>query len=282
MAYAVAVIGGVFGSIIGSFLNVVVYRMPRRLSVVAPPSACPQCGHRIRGRDNVPVLSWLLLRGRCRDCAAPISVRYPLVELGTAVFFAAVVWRAVAAGTVESGAVVSAGGAGSGPGWALELIAFLYLASISVSLTLIDIDTHVLPDRIVLPAYIIGAALLGAAALLTHDYGQLVSAAVGLAALWLLYFAMFAVYPGGMGFGDVKLAGVLGLFLGFLGWGTLAVGAFAAFVLGGLFAAVLLVAGRATRKSTIPFGPWMLAGSWLGIFFGPVIAAAYLTVFGLA
>ena len=166
-------------------------------------------------------------------------------------------------------------------GGAAVLLAFLYLAAISIALAMIDLDTHRLPNRIVLPAYVVGAVLLSAGGLLLGDGGALIRAGIGLAALWLLYFAMAMVYPGGMGFGDVKLAGVLGLFLGFLGWPELIVGAFSAFVLGGLFSIVLLLARRATRKSGIPFGPWMLAGAWCGILFGAPIAAAYLSLFGL-
>jgi leader peptidase (prepilin peptidase)/N-methyltransferase len=265
------------GAAIGSFLNVVVYRVPRGESVVSPRSACPRCGHTIRSVDNVPVLSWMLLRGRCRDCAAPISVRYPVVELGTAVFFALVAWWLVsgyvASGDLRTSAAIAA---------LLALVAYLYLAAISVALTLIDLDTHTLPNKIVLPAYAVGIALLGASALFAADYGRLLSAGVGMASLWLLYLAAALLYPGGMGLGDVKLAGVLGLFLGWLGWGSLFVGAFAAFILGGVFALVLLATKRVTRKGGIPFGPWMLAGAWVGILAGESVWRWYLALFGLA
>ncbi|GAB3028540.1 hypothetical protein GCM10027052_00090 [Parafrigoribacterium mesophilum] len=165
--------------------------------------------------------------------------------------------------------------------WVLGLIAFLYLAAISVVLALIDLDTHTLPNRIVLPSYIVGVALLGMSSVLAGDYGQLLRAGIGMAALWLAYLAMAFAYPGGMGFGDVKLAGVLGLYLAWLGWGTLIVGAFAAFLLGGLFAVGLLIARKAGRKSGIPFGPWMLLGCWVGTFFGDSIARGYLVLVGL-
>lgn len=271
---------GLFGTLIGSFLNVVVYRVPKRLSIVSPPSACPGCGHPIRTWDNIPVLSWLILRGKCRDCRAPISPRYPLVELGTGLFFAVVAWWAIA-GFVDTSAGISITSAAIF-GFALSLVAFLYLAAITVALTLIDLDTHTLPDKIVLPSYVVGAALLGLSSLITGDYGQLLTAGIGLAALWLLYFLLAVLYPGGMGFGDVKLAGVLGLYLGWLGWGPLAVGAFGAFLLGGVFAIALLVAKRVSRKGGIPFGPWMLAGAWVGILAGAYLWHAYLASFGLA
>ncbi|PXA68943.1 prepilin peptidase [Cryobacterium arcticum] len=260
---------GVFGLAIGSFLNVVVYRVPIHLSVVSPPSACPRCGTHIAPRDNIPVLSWLLLAGKCRTCRTSISARYPLVEAGTALSFVAVTWRMLS-GT--SGAGIASD--------VLVLTGFLYLVAMSIALALIDIDVHRLPNSLVLPSYVVGAGLLGSAAALSGDWVAMLRAGVGMAALWLAYFILSLVYPGGMGFGDVKLAGVLGLFLGHLGWGELAVGAFAAFLLGGIYAVGLLAAGRATRTSGIPFGPWMLVGAWVGIFFGAWLWNGYLAVLG--
>jgi leader peptidase (prepilin peptidase)/N-methyltransferase len=269
------ILAGSLGLLIGSFLNVVIYRVPLKMSIVSPPSACPRCGARIRGYDNIPVISWLLLRGRCRECSEPISARYPLVEVGTGLLFVLVVlrfWPAVVAANAGSTAVAGA---------VLVLIAFVYLATISVVLALIDLDTHTLPNRIVVPAYGVGAVLLGAAGVLSGDGQALLRAAIGAATLFLAYAAMAFGYPGGMGFGDVKLAGALGLFLGYLGWGQLIVGAFGAFLLGGLFTVVLLVLRRANRKSGIPFGPWMLAGAWIGALFGEPVARGYLALFGL-
>lgn len=270
----IAVITGataLMGLLVGSFLNVVVHRVPAGISVVRPPSACPGCGHEIRGFDNVPVLSWLALRGRCRDCRAPISARYPAVELATAVLFAVV--AVVFVPTITDGGS-SAGGAGL-------LLALLYLMAISVALALIDIDTHRLPNVIVLPAYVVVVVLLGGASAMTGDWAAFVRAGIGLVGLGTVYLALALAVPGGMGMGDVKLAGVLGFVLAYLGWGPLAVGAFAAFLLGGTFSLVLMSTGRAGRRSGIPFGPWMLAGAWLGIFLGPVIWAAYLGALGL-
>jgi len=133
---------GVLGLIIGSFLNVVVWRIPRGESIVSPPSACPRCGHRIRARDNVPVVSWLLLRARCRDCHAPISLRYPLVEAATGVLFVLVALRV---------------------GWSWAMPGYLYLAAVGLALALIDLDTHRLPNSLVLPAYPVTAVLLAIA-----------------------------------------------------------------------------------------------------------------------
>lgn len=256
-----AALAGVVGLVIGSFLNVVVWRVPRGESVVSPPSACPRCGTRIRARDNVPVLSWLLLRGRCRDCGEPICARYPLVELGTGLLFALLA------------AVV-------GVSWVLPAV--LYLAAVAVALALIDLDHHRLPDALVLPSYLVGAALLALASWNPgggSDWGALLRAAIGCAALWVFYFAAAFAYPAGMGFGDVKLAGVLGMYLAWFGWGAFAVGAFGAFLLGGLFSIGLILAQRAGRKSGIPFGPWMLAGAFVGITVGQVAWDGYLDLF---
>ncbi|MCU1585288.1 MAG: prepilin peptidase [Microbacteriaceae bacterium] len=272
-----AVFVGLFGMLIGSFLNVVAYRIPLHRSIVSPPSACTDCGSQIKGYDNIPVVSWLVLRGKCRNCGSVISARYPVVELATGLFFAAAtVWFVIARVPIRSWSTGPASVAG-----ALELVAFLYLAAISVALTLIDLDTHKLPNRIVLPSYLVGGALLLGAALLGDDGGALARAGIGMAALGLAYLGMALAYPGGMGFGDVKLAGLLGLYLGYLGWEQLLVGAFAAFLLGGLFSIALMVLRRVNRKSGIPFGPWMLGGAWLGVFFGAPVALGYLSVFGL-
>ena len=269
-----AVVLGVFGSLIGSFLNVVIFRVPAKRSIVSPPSACGSCGHAIRWYDNIPIISWLVLRGKCRDCGAKISVRYPLVEAGGAIFFVVVaLWFVppiLAAGTTQD--IVAQ---------LLVLVAFLYLASISLALALIDLDTHTLPNVIVLPAYGVGAVLLGAAGILSANWTGLLDAAIGAVALFLIYFIAWFISPKGMGFGDVKLAGVLGLFLGYVGLGPLFVGALAAFLLGGLFGVALLISRRATRKTGVPFGPWMLGGAWLGILAGQAVASWYLHLFGL-
>jgi leader peptidase (prepilin peptidase)/N-methyltransferase len=271
----VTAIIGVFGLLIGSFLNVVIYRVPLKKSIVSPPSACGNCGHPIRWYDNIPLLSWALLRGRCRDCGSRISIRYPLVELGSALFFVVVALLFVPP-------IVHATTLPMVWGGVLALVAYLYLAAISVALALIDLDTRRLPNAIVMPAYLVGAVLLASSSVLAADFTSLLGAAVGCVALGLVYFLMAVISPGGMGFGDVKLAGALGLFLGWLGWGTLAVGAIMAFLLGGIFGVILILARRGGRKTAIPFGPWMLLGAWIGIVGGEPIWAGYLSLFGLA
>lgn len=269
------IISGVLGLLIGSFLNVVVWRLPRGESLSHPGSACPKCGHAIRWYDNIPVLSWIGLWGRCRDCSEPISPRYPLVELATGLFFAGVtVWLL---GPAAPHAL-----SGSPAATLIALAGFLYLAAITVALALIDLDTHTLPNKIVLPAYIVGGVVLLSASVLSGDWGALLRAVIGMAAMFIAYLLMALAYPGGMGLGDVKLAGVLGLYLAWIGWGALLVGAFAAFVLGGLFSIVLLALRKVNRKSGIPFGPWMLGGAWVGVFMGEYLWHTYLSLFGLA
>lgn len=258
---AALVIGcAVLGLIIGSFLNVVIWRVPRGESIVSPPSACPACGHEIRAYDNIPIVSWLVLRGRCRDCGEPISVRYPLVELGTGILFAIMAWR-------------------FGPAW--DLPAYLYLAAIAVALALIDIDVKRLPNVIVMPSYAVAGVLLLLPAALTPDWPAYVNAWLGGVALFAFYFVLAFIYPAGMGFGDVKLAGVLGLYLGWLGWGPVIVGGFLGFLLGAVIGIAIMIAGKGGRKTAIPFGPFMLAGALLAVFWGQDLADLYTgVVFG--
>jgi leader peptidase (prepilin peptidase) / N-methyltransferase len=251
---------GLVGLVIGSFLNVVIWRLPRGESIVSPPSHCPGCDAPITPRDNVPVLSWLVLRGRCRHCHNRISARYPLVELGTGVLFALMVWRL---------------------GLTWELPAYLYLAAIAVALALIDIDVHRLPNAIVLPSYPVVAVLLFLPTVAEGRWDDLLRAVLGAAILFAFYFLLAFIYPAGMGFGDVKLAGVLGAYLGWLGWGSLGVGAFLGFLLGGVLGALLVAVGRAGRKSKIPFGPFMLAGALIAVFAADLIVGLYTGLFGL-
>lgn len=262
------VFAGVLGLVIGSFLNVVAVRVPAGTSLVRD-SRCPHCDTAIKPWHNIPVLGWFVLRGRCAACGEAISPRYPIVEAITGVFFALVAWLILATSTAPLPATIAV------------LVAFLYFAAISVVLTLIDLDTHRLPNVIVLPSYAVGGALLVVACILGADWSQLVVAAAGMAILYVFYFTIRVIRPDGMGGGDVKLAGLVGMYLGWLGWGALAVGAFAAFVLGGLFGLALIALRRAGRRSAIPFGPWMLAGAWVGIFIGQALGAWYVSLLNL-
>lgn len=254
------IIAGVFGLVIGSFLNVVIHRVPPGHSVVRPPSHCPKCEKQIRARDNVPVISWLVLRGKCRHCGNPISARYPLVELATGALFALTAWH-------------------FGASWALP--GYLYLAAIAVALTLIDLEHQRLPNAIVLPAYPIALGLLAVASAGSGEWSALLRAAIAGAVLYSVYFILMFIYPRGMGFGDVKLAGVLGMYLGWIGWGPVVVGAFAAFLVGGVIAIALLLTRRARVGSGIPFGPYMLLGALIGIGWGAPLWDSYLNFAGL-
>ena len=251
------VVVGVLGLTVGSFLNVVIYRVPRDESVIRPGSRCPYCHVAIRARHNVPVLSWLLLRGRCAACRHPISPRYPLIELGTALLFEAVTAR-------------------FGLSWALP--AYLYLAAVAVALAMIDFEVHRLPDAIVLPSYLVGAVLLLPAGIAQADWRAGVRGLSAAAALWTIYFVLALVYPGGMGFGDVKLAGLLGLYLGWLGWSPVWVGTLTGFLLGAAVGVVLLLTRRGTRKTAIAFGPYMLAGAMLALFIANPVASWYTSL----
>ncbi|HEY3465887.1 MAG TPA: prepilin peptidase [Amycolatopsis sp.] len=248
----IAVAAAVLGLLVGSFLNVVVHRVPRGESVVRPPSRCPGCGAGIRARHNVPVLGWLLLRGRCAGCGGRISVRYPLVELGTAGLFAVLALRLPLP----------------------DLPAFLYLAAAGLALALIDVDTRRLPNALVLPAYPVLAVLLTASAWWQGDWWSLARAVVGGAALFGGYLLLAVVYPAGMGFGDVRLAGVLGGILAYLSWSALVIGAFAAFLLGAV-AGVAVLASGGGRKTALPFGPFMLGGALLAVFAAGPLGTAY-------
>jgi leader peptidase (prepilin peptidase)/N-methyltransferase len=250
---ALLTVVAMLGLVVGSFLNVVIYRLPRGESLVRPGSHCPHCDHPVRNRHNIPVFGWVLLRGRCADCRARVSARYPLVEAGTAALFVAVAAKF---------------------GWSWELPAYLYLAAIAVTLAAIDLDVMRLPDRIVLPSYGVALVLLTPAVIAEHSWAAATRGVVGAVLLFAFYFIL-AILPRGMGGGDVKLAGLLGLYLGWLGWTSMVVGAFAGFLLGGLAGVLLMLLRRAGRRSRIPFGPAMLAGAFLAVFTAPAIADWY-------
>ena len=250
----------ILGLLVGSFLNVVIFRVPRGESVVSPRSRCPGCGTELSARDNVPVLSWLVLRGRCRICKAPISVRYPIVELLTGLLFAAVAWWT---------------------GLAWELPAYLYLAAIGVALSAIDLDTKRLPNAIVLPSYAVALVLLLLPAVIDGRWDDYLRAVLGGAALFAFYFGLAFVYPAGMGFGDVKLAGVLGIYLGWVSWPLVALGTFAGFLLGAVVGVIVMVAGKGGRKTKVPFGPFMVVGTFLALFWGQAAVDWYAAALGL-
>lgn len=264
---------GVLGLLIGSFLNVVIWRVPRGQSLL-PASRCPGCGAAIRPLQNVPVISWIALRGRCARCARRIGIRYPLI-VGTAVAFALVAWWYVSAFAPPPQAAAAAAA------WWLALIAYLWLAGAGIALTAIDIELKRLPDPIVLPSVAVLVGLLSVAAALNGDWAQLFTVIGAAAALFAAYLLIVLVYPAGLGGGDVKLAPLVGAATGYLGWAAVAVGAFAGFLIGALIGLALVAARRGGRKTAFPFGPSMLAGAWIGVIWGPSIMDAYLSLFGL-
>jgi leader peptidase (prepilin peptidase)/N-methyltransferase len=257
------VLVGGLGLVVGSFLNVLIYRVPAGMSIVRPPSACPTCQTPIEIRDNIPVLSWFLLRGRCRSCSSPISPRYPLVEGSNGVL-----WLLLARWALDDGNINPL----------LPLV--LVLAAGGVALTFIDLEHHRLPDAIVLPLYPVTAAGLLFAGLVSGEWPW-PSALIGLA-VWLGLIGALWFFSGGrgMGFGDVKLAPVLGVTLGWVGVGAAAVGLFAAFLVGGVVGVALMIARRAGRRSHLAFGPYLLLGALLGLLVGEPIWNAYLDSFG--
>lgn len=242
-----------FGAVLGSFLNVVIWRLPRGESLVTPASRCPSCGEPVKPYDNIPILSWLILRGRCRSCGAQISPRYPLVELLTAVLMALV---PVFLGTDED----------VWTGFALVLIL--------VPLTFIDLDHRILPNKITYPAVVVAIVLV--AAFRTDDLPEHLIAGAG---AFLFLFAAAWFYPKGMGVGDVKLAGVMGLFLG----RDVAPALLVAFLLGTLVGLVVMARkGIAQgRKTAIPFGPFLAAGALVGLYVGDEIVEWYLDSFAV-
>jgi leader peptidase (prepilin peptidase)/N-methyltransferase len=259
-ASAIVSLLGVLGLLIGSFLNVVVHRVPAGLSLVSPGSACPSCAHPVRARDNLPVVSWLVLRGRCRDCAAPISARYPLVEVATALLFALTGLRFGASTYTVAALVVMAAG---------------------VALFLIDLEHRRLPFAVT------GAAALGTVLALLGDLilsgpGHLLTALLSTLLWFGVYGGIWLLTLGrGMGLGDVALAPVLGLALGWLGWGPSVVGLALGFAIGAVTGVLLIASGRSHRGARIPHGPFLLTGAAIGMFAGTPVSEAYLRLVGL-
>ncbi len=240
------VVGGVLGAIVGSFLNVVIHRLPRGESLSHPRSRCPGCEAPIAPYDNVPVLSWLVLRGRCRRCGERISPRYPAVELLTAASFAAVV---------------------AARGFDERLLLELPFVAVLIAIGGIDLEHRIVPNRIVVPAAL--WALVAAALVAT---GELPELAIAGAAAFLLLLVAAVAYPAGMGMGDVKLAGTMGLYLG----AAVAPALLAAFAAGALVGVGILVReGAGGRKKGVPFAPFLALGGLLGLLAGPELVDFY-------
>lgn len=240
----------IFGMCAGSFLNVVIYRLPRGESILWGRSRCPACGHTLAWYDLIPVLSFVFLRGRCRNCGARISWVYPVVELLTGILFLLIFCRF---------------------GLTLALAKYLFLACVLVAAAFIDLQHYIIPDTLVL-AGLAGCLVLGA---LARDVGVL-SALSGAAACGGFLLLVALLSGGGMGGGDVKLAFVSGLFLG---WPLAPLGLFLGICLGGALALTLLALHIKGRKDPLPFGPFISLGFLIALLWGDLILSAYFNFF---
>jgi len=248
---AIASFGFLGGAVTGSFLSVVAHRLPRGESIVGPRSRCAGCGVQIAAYDNIPILSWLLLRGRCRHCGERISARYPLIEIGTGLLFAltALVLRHEPA----------------------QLVLGLVFVATLAAITLTDLELRIIPNKVLIVSAFAGIAL--AAAL---DASSLPERAIAAVAAGGLLFAVALAYPRGMGMGDVKLAAVMGLYLGRSVAPALLIG----FAAGSLFGLALIARhGAAARKQAVPFGPFLALGGVIGLLAGDQIVDWYLSAF---
>lgn len=259
-AFAFAGFALIFGLAIGSFLNVIIYRVPAGKTILGR-SNCPKCETQIKGYDNIPVLSWLVLGAKCRSCKASISPRYPLIEAVTGLS-----WFAITLAFFDSAPLL------------LPLL--LIAAAFSIALFMIDLDTMTLPNKLTYPLFIITAIYLIALALAEGALDNLINAGIG-AAIYLGFFFMLWFLTGGrgLGFGDVKLAPSLGLIIGWISLPAVTVGIAGAFIIGGLPAGIAMVTGLIKKGTQIPFGPMMFVGAWVAILFGVPILDMYLSLF---
>ena len=245
----------VLGSVFGSFANVAIYRVPLGKSVVRPRSACPSCGTALAGIENVPVLSWVALRGRCRHCRARISVRYLLVELATAGVWVVLTMKI---------------------GWKPELPAYLIFGTTLVILTAIDLDVQRLPNKVLAWASLVGAVLFALASLVEWDVRPFLHGLEGMLIYGIPMLVIGLVSGGRMGMGDVKFAPYLGFHLGWLRLGFVPVGAFLGFLLGAVVGVLLMLLGAAGRRTQIAFGPFMALGAFVCILAGDAILRLWL------
>ncbi len=247
-----AFLAGLIGLCVGSFLNVVIWRVPNNMSILKPGSHCPSCKKPITNRDNIPILSYMLLAGKCRNCSSKISFRYPCIEL-----FNAVIW-------VASVFLI---------GLHVYTIGFLLFFSGLLALSAIDFDTKLLPKKIVYVSGILLVSFLGLSVLITGDFHRFIDSAVcALAYFVFLFIIWFASNGKAMGFGDVRLAPFLGAAMGFFGYMVSYMGMLISFFIGSFVGIAIAVITQKGRKMKIPFGPFLAAGTVLAIWFAPWIS----------
>ena len=247
-----ALIAFVAGAFIGSLITVIAHRVPRGEGFVTGRSRCPGCGESIAAYDNVPIVSWLVLRGRCRNCGEPISPRYPLTEAGLGVLWAGTV---LALGTDDAG----------------ELVLGLVLCAILVAVTLTDLELRIIPN-----AFVLAGAIAGVAIVLGFDLGELDQRAIAVAAAGGAFLLIAFIYPRGMGMGDAKLVAMMAIYLGRSIAPAVLVGLLVGSVVG---AAMIARKGAEARKQAIPFGPFLALGGVVGLWFGDEIVDWYLDTF---
>ena len=261
------------GGCIGSFLNVCIYRVPRGESVVKPRSHCPRCGYMIPWYQNIPILSWLCLRGKCAKCKGPISFRYTLVELMTALLFLAVYMKWVSPWALAMPAI---------PHPAVIPCYWLFLSGLIVG-TFVDLKHFIIPDSVTIGGMVAGPILSACVPYLHGEavwYQGLASSLIGEAAGFGLLFAIAEIgtrifKKEAMGFGDVKLMGAIGAFLG---WKAVLFTVFVSSLLGSLSGLILIACGGVRLQSRIPFGPYLAAAAAIWVFWGPKLLDLYLNL----
>ena len=244
----------VLGAVIGSFLNVCIYRVPRNLSIISPASRCPSCNMPIKPYDNIPFLSYILLGGKCRVCKAGISFRYPLVELLNAVLFVFVVWRF---------------------GFAWHTVIYGILCSALVVITFIDLDFQIIPDAITLPGILIGivaGSLIMPDPFIRNSLLGFKASVIGLLAGGGLFYAIAVLSRGGMGGGDIKMMAMVGALMG---WKSVLLTIFLGSLTGAVFGIFLMISKGKGRKTKIPFGPFLALGTVITLFYGQEIFSWY-------
>jgi leader peptidase (prepilin peptidase)/N-methyltransferase len=242
-----------FGLALGSFDNVAIYRIPEGKSLWSPRSFCPNCGKTIAWYDNIPILSYFLLRRRCRNCGEPISIRYPLVELLSGLLFLAVFAKV-------------------GFVWSDELIPYLFMVTVLIIVAYIDFQKQIIPNKIIYPAIVVGLVAVSIIALTRGDVDYLIDKLIGFAVIGVPWAILALVFPKGFGMGDAKLVAFTGTILG---WQLELTAFFFGILLGAIASIVLMAMGKKGRKSRIPFGPFLAAGAVIALFWGQAVVDLY-------